>query len=152
MNNLYQILDELRTYILTSDFTNAVTFGDISDVDLKKKTNFPLVHLILNNVTIDENYIDFTVDVIACDIVDVSKEPIPTDSFLGNDNLQDILAVQLKVITDITNFFRRGDHSLVGNIQITDSVTATPFLDRFENVLAGWEASVTLRSAMQDRC
>ena len=33
-----------------------------------------------------------------------------------------------------------------------ETVTATPFLDKFENQMAGWESSITLRSAMQDKC
>lgn len=152
MDNLYQILDELREFAIQSDFTNKVTFGDISDVDLKKTTNFPLVHIILNEVVIDENFIDFSLDIIACDILDQSKEDKPTDSFLGNDNLQDILNAQLKVITDVTNFFRRNDFANSRFVTLEDTVRATPFLDRFENILAGWESTITLKSAMQDRC
>ena len=74
MNNLYQVLDELREFMLLSDFTNTVTFGEVSGADLAKKTNFPLAHLNIDSVSIDENYIDFTLNVIACDIVDVNKE------------------------------------------------------------------------------
>lgn len=151
MNNLYQVLDELRENLLLSDFTNEVTFGEISDVDLKKLTNFPLVHLVVSSATIQENAIDFELNIIACDIVDKSKES-PEDSFLGNDNLQDILATQLKVITDITNFFRRNDFSASRYITLDGDVSANPFLERFENQLAGWEATITLRSVMQDQC
>ena len=152
MNNLYQVLDELRDYLITSEFTNMVTFGDISDVDLQKLTNFPLVHIILEDVVIEENYMDFSLNIIACDIIDSSKELPPSDSFLGNDNLQDILNAQLSVITNAVNYFRRNDYSQSNFITLTESVRATPFLDRFENILAGWEASVSLRSVMQDKC
>ena len=99
MNNLYNVLDELRTLLLLSDFTNTVTFGEVSDVDLNKLTNFPLVHLNVDNVTIDDLHIDFTLNMIACDVVDISKEEV-SDLFLGNNNVQDILSTQLKVITD----------------------------------------------------
>jgi hypothetical protein len=151
MNNLYQVLDELRTFLLLSDFTNTVTFGEVSDVDLAKLTNFPLVHININNVTIDDMFIDFTLNLIACDIVDVSKES-PSDLFLGNNNVQDILNAQLKVITDVSNFFRNGDLRDNKFIMTGETVTATPFLDKFENQMAGWESSITLRSAMQDKC
>jgi len=151
MNNLYQILDELRTLLLLSDFTNTVTFGEVSDVDLNKLTNFPLVHLNVDNVTVDDLYIDFTLNMIACDVVDISKEEV-SDLFLGNNNVQDILSTQLKVITDASNFFRNGDLRTNNFVMTNGTVTATPFLDKFENQLAGWEASITLRSAMQDKC
>ena len=151
MNNLYQILDELRTLLLLSDFTNTVTFGEVSDVDLNKLTNFPLVHLNVDNVTIDDLHIDFTLNMIACDVVDISKEEV-SDLFLGNNNVQDILSTQLKVITYASNFFRNGDLRTNNFVMTNGTVTATPFLDKFENQLAGWEASITLRSAMQDKC
>lgn len=151
MNNLYQVLDELRTLLLLSDFTNTVTFGEVSDLDLNKLTNFPLVHLNIDNVTIDDLHIDFTLNMIACDVVDVSKEEV-SDMFLGNNNVQDILSTQLKVITDASNFFRNGDLRTNNFVMTNGTVTATPFLDKFENQLAGWEASITLRSAMQDKC
>lgn len=151
MNNLYQVLDELRSFLLLSDFTNTVTFGEISDVDLGKLTNFPLVHIVIREAVIDENTIDFVLDVIAADIVDQSKEA-PEDNFLGNNNLQDILNAQMKVITDVSNFFRRNDYTLANYITLVETVRATPFLERFENQLAGWEASFTLRTRMQDKC
>jgi hypothetical protein len=151
MNNLYQVLDELRAFLLLSDYTNTVSFGEVSDVDLGKLTNFPLVHIYMEDVTINEMYIDFNLNLIACDIVDVSKE-YPDDKFLGNTNVQDILNAQLKVITDAYNFFKHGDLRDNKFMMVTDSINATPFLDKFENQLAGWEASVVLRSAMQDKC
>jgi len=151
MNNLYNVLDELRDNLILSSFTNTVTFGEISDIDLDKLTNFPLVHLVLEDAIIDENTIDFTLNVIAADIVDVSKE-VASDEFLGNNNLQDILNAQLKVITDIVNFFRRNDKVSSNFITIENTVRATPFLERFNNQLAGWEASIQLRTRMQDKC
>ena len=151
MNNLYQILDELRELLLVSPFTNEVTFGEISEYDLSKKTNFPLVHISIEDVVIDEMTIDFNINVVACDILDVNKE-IAADKFLGNDNMQDILNAQLNVITDVNNFFRNGDLRENRFVMIDESVRATPFLDEKPNQLAGWEATVSLRTAMQDKC
>lgn len=151
MNNLYQVLDNLRGFLLLQDFTNMVTFGEVTDVDLDKLTNFPLVHITIDSVTIEENYTDFALNVIACDVVDVNKE-YPDDKFLGNTNIQDILATQLNVITNVSNYFRRGDLRHNDFIIVNEAVTATPFLDRFENQLAGWESNIVLRSAMQDKC
>jgi len=151
MNNLYQVLDELREFILLSDFTNTVTFGELSDVDLSKLTNFPLVHIVLGDATIRENTIDFEINMLACDIVDQSKE-LPAEVFLGNNNVQDILATQMKVVTDICNFLRRNDKVVNKYITIVDDVRAVPFLERFENQLAGWDVTLTLQTRMQDKC
>ena len=133
MNNFYKILDELREYLILSSFTNKVTFGEVEQVDLDKKTNFPLVHLNIEDALIDENYIDFTVNIIAADILDISKEQV-ADQFLGSNNLQDVLNSQLKVLTDVNNFFRRNDYRESG-ITIVDSSRVTPFLDKFRWVI-----------------
>lgn len=152
MNNLYQVLDGLREQLLLSDFTNYVSFGEFSDIDIHKKTNFPLVHMVIDNTYIYENNIDFTINLTVCDIVNQEKE-YPSDYFLGNDNLQDILATQLKVLTDIVNYFRRNDFVTDNYITLVEErVVANPFLERFENQLAGWEASIVLKSSMQDQC
>ena len=151
MNNLYQILDDLRELLLASPFTNEVTFGQIDEVDLNKKTNFPLVHLNIEDVVINETTIDFNLNLIACDILDVNKE-IAADKFLGNNNMQDILNTQLSVVTDVSNFFRRGDLRDNNFMFTEESVLATPFLDDYENQLAGWESTITIRTRMQDKC
>ena len=36
-NNVYQVLDDIKAFLDTGAFTNTVSFGDISDVDLDKQ-------------------------------------------------------------------------------------------------------------------
>ena len=50
----YQITDTIKTNLLADENVNTVTTGDIFDVDLSKQTIFPLSHIMVNSVTIQE--------------------------------------------------------------------------------------------------
>ena len=144
MNNFYNLIDTIKQLLSTSEFNNKVTFGDITDVDLGKLTSFPLIHMIIDEATIEERTIDFTLRIVAADVMDVNKDYLADNEYYGNNNMQDILNTQLSVITRLINQLRRLD--LVDNnyLRVEGGVTATPFLDRFENELAGWEATVVV--------
>lgn len=144
MNNFYNLIDTIKQLLSSSEFNNKVTFGDITEVDLGKLTNFPLVHMIIDEAVINERTIDYTLRIIAADIVDLLKEDITDNDYYGNNNMQDILNTQMGVLTRLINQLRRLD--LVDNnyLRVEGGVTANPFLDRFENELAGWEATMVI--------
>jgi hypothetical protein len=73
------------------------------------------------------------------DIVDISKDEV-TDIFVGNDNEQDVLNTQLALQTRVINILQRGD-LYTDLYQVQGDVTCEPFVDRFENKLAGWAAT-----------
>ena len=72
-------------------------------------------------------------------IVDISNSET-TDKFRGNDDEQDVLNTQLATAVRIINKLQRGD--LFSSLyQVIDDVACEPFMDRFENKLAGWTAT-----------
>jgi hypothetical protein len=144
MNNFYNLIDTIKSTVEASPFNNKVTFGDITDVDVNKLTAFPLSHIIVDSVDINDRTLDFTVTVVCMDVVDVNKNQGFDDDFYGNDNVQDILNTQLSVITTLIGLLKRLDLNNSNFLRITQAVNATPFLDRFENELAGWEASMVI--------
>jgi hypothetical protein len=73
------------------------------------------------------------------DIVDESKDVV-TDIFVGNDNEQDVLNTQLEVLNRVVVLLQRGD-LYTDLFQIEGTVGCEPFVDRFENKLAGWAAT-----------
>ncbi len=138
----YQLTSLIRNQLSDNGITNVVSIGDISQVNLNKQDIFPLAHIIVNNASLEENVIRFNVSILACDIVDQSKD-ITTDRFVGNDNEQDILNTQLAVINDLTQKMRIGQlHQDM--YQIEGTVNTQPFMDRFENQLAGWTATMDI--------
>ena len=143
--NFYELIDTIKQLTEGNDFTNKITFGEMSDVNLGKDDTFPLLHLMVEEAVIEERTIDYKLVLIAADMVDVIDEDLGSEDFYGNDNTQDILDVQLKVLTQLTNALRKLD--LVDNTfaRVNEPVSATPFKDRFENEIAGWECSINIK-------
>jgi len=139
MKGFYNVTEQLKTALAAEPFVNTVTFGSLDDVDLNKQTIFPLSHIIVNNTTVGTKTLTFNISILAMDIVDISKAAT-TDIFVGNDNEQDVLNTQLGLLTRIINILQRGD-LYTELYQVQGDVSCEPFVDRFENKLAGWAAT-----------
>lgn len=136
MNGYYYVVNTLKDYLKSNDFINTVSIGDIFGVDLNKQTIFPLAHIIVNNAQLAESTTSLNISILFMDIVDESKAEI-TDIWEGNDNEQDVLNTQLALASKLTADLVRG--YLYSNlIQVTTQPNAEPFVDRFENKIAGW--------------
>ena len=142
-NQVYNVLDKLKEQGLQHPQCNTVTTGNLSDVDLSKTTIFPLTHLVVDRTTIGQRTITMTLNVICMDIVDISKDNA-TDNFYGNDNSQDVLNSQLNVLNNLFMQLKRGD---LWNVRLTtgDDIDATPFMEKYENMLAGWEGQIQIQ-------
>ena len=131
IRGFYQLTETIEKELLSSEFTNTVSIGDISKINLNKQDIFPLAHIIVNSVSAEENVLRFNISILACDIVNQSKD-ITTDRFTGNDNEQDILNTQMSVLTLLVQRLRMGTlHQEM--YQLEGSATLTPFSDRFES-------------------
>ena len=139
MTGFYNVTDKLKTALEAEPFVNTVTYGSLDDVDLNKQTIFPLSHIIVNNCNVAENILTFNISVLAMDVVDESKLAT-TDDFVGNDNEQDVLNTQLEVLNRVIALLQRGN-IYKDKYQIQGTVGCEPFVDRFENKLAGWAAT-----------
>jgi hypothetical protein len=142
IRGFYQLTESIKNQLLEDVNVNTVTTGDIADVDLSKQTIFPLSHLMINNVSTNEQYLSFNITVMAMDIVDESKD-ITTDIFRGNNNEQDVLNTQLAVLNRLTMILRKGNlHTEL--YQLEGNGNCEPFYERFENRLAGWAGTFTV--------
>jgi len=139
MKGFHKVITELKDALIAEPFTNTVSFGSIDDVDLNKQTIFPLSHITVNNTTVGTKTLTFNISILSMDIVDISKEEV-TDLFIGNDNEQDVLNTQLALQTRVINKLQRGD-LYTDLYQVEGDVNCEPFVDRFENKLAGWAAT-----------
>lgn len=138
----YQLTQTIREELFSSPFVNTISIGDISKVNLNKQDIFPLSHIIVNSVSVDEQVLNFNISILACDIVEQTKEET-TNRFTGEDNEQDILNTQLAVLNKLIQRLRMGDlHQDM--YQLDGSPSLTPFHDRFENELAGWSATMNV--------
>ena len=139
MKQVYDITTKIKDQLESEPFINTVTFGSLNDVDLDKQSIFPLGHLTINSTSVATSVFRFNMSILVMDIVDISKEET-TDTFTGNDNEQDVLNTTLAVMTRVLNIMQKGD-LYSQKYQIEDVVSCEPFVDRFENKLAGWAAT-----------
>ena len=138
----YLLTDKIKDELLSNDHINTVTFGDITEVDLSKQTIFPLGHIMINNVTQQERVLSFSITVMTMDVVDTSKEET-VDLFRGNDNEQDVLNTQLAVSNKLVEKLRSGT-LYTSKYQLDGNPVCEPFVDRFENKIAGWATTITV--------
>ncbi len=131
----YQITQTIKNQLLSDENVNTVTTGDITEIDLSKQTIFPLSHIIINNVTIQEQVLQFNISVLAMDLVNLSKEET-TDIFRGNNNEQDVINTQLAVVNKLIGSLRQGTIHL-DLYQLVGDASCEFFYDRFENEMAG---------------
>ena len=143
MIEFYNLLDNIKDHLRINPNVTTVTFGDIMDVDLNKTTMFPLSHMMVSDVAFSDHIVTATLDLLFLDIVDDNREET-TDSFLSNNNLQDILNTQLAVGNLLQSSLRRGE-LFTNKLQVLTNVTARPFYDRFENQLAGWAFTISIQ-------
>jgi len=139
IRGFYLLTETIKDQLLGDVNVNTVTTGDIYDIDLAKQSIFPLSHIIINNVTTQEQTLTFNISVLSMDIVDESKEPT-TDIFRGNNNEQDILNTQLAVLNKLVMVLRKGT-LYSDQYQLDGDATLEPFYERFDNRLAGWSAT-----------
>ena len=142
VRGFFQLTETIKAELLKDVNINTVTTGDITDVNLNKQDIFPLGHIIIESVADEEQVLRFNMTILACDIVNMSKD-LTVDRFTGNNDVQDILNTQLAVLNRLTQRLRMGT-LYTDMYQLEGVPVLTPFFDRFENQLAGWSASITV--------
>ena len=138
----YLLTETIKTNLLADENVNTVTTGDITKIDLSKQTIYPLSHILVNNVSQEDQVLRFNISVFCMDVVDVSKDET-TDTFVGNNNEHDVLNTQLAVINKLIETLRSGT-LYQSKYQLDGVVSCEPFYDRFENEVAGWVGTMDI--------
>jgi hypothetical protein len=140
--NYFDIIDKLKAHFENDELITTVSQGDIFDIDLNKQTIFPLLHIIVNTATFEENVIRYNISLLAMDIVDISKEET-TDRFTGNDNELYVLNTMLAVLNRCYELLRRGT-LYTDKFQVDGNPGCEPFTERMENNLSGWTMTIDI--------
>jgi hypothetical protein len=96
---------------------------------------------MINNCTPNGNTLTYNVSILAMDIVDISKIET-TDIFVGNDNEDDVLNNTQLMLIRIVKLLEAG--SLYDEHYTLGSSSLEPFMDRFEDAVAGWTLTVDI--------
>lgn len=124
---VYDLINKIKEAFKDEPFVNTVTEGDIFEVDLAKRTLFPLSHIIVNSATHQGNVIQFNITILMMDLLDQKDE----------SNKVDIWNTQLALGVRVMDRLNRGD--LRSDFwELTGNPNFEPFTERFENDLAGW--------------
>ena len=142
----YNVLNYFKTIMNNHPGILQVSQGEISDIDQIQYPNYPLGNVLVTNSTFGTSTTEFTVQLIVADKIKnknnesegpENKQIVP---FYGVDDLVDIHANTLAILNDLTAYTQRG----VVGFEIDGEISCTPFADRFNNGLAGWQAEFTL--------
>lgn len=143
MRAVYEVLDKIKDKLRQSPNIQTVSFGDIMEVDLNKTTIYPLAHIGMGDVSFQEHTLRINLNLLLLDIVDDNRDPSTEDEFYGNNNLQDILNTLLAEANILVSDLRRGS-AYDELFEVESNISAEPFLDRFENQLAGWSLNIAV--------
>lgn len=152
MNNIFKVTDAIREELESNALINQVTYGDLFDVDLLKKNNFPLAHVGMASARIGEGVAYVDMSILFLDIVDEQKHK-DSDAFYGSDNEHFILNSMFAAATKTIQELMRGDLYVAGYQVEEDSVNIEFFSERFEDKLAGcgMEFTIILKNTL-DLC
>lgn len=136
MNIFYKIKEAITSEIESYDTINKVTYGDISEVDLDKTTDYALAHYIVNTVSTRKNVYVLDVSVIFMDIVD--------DNFNNTDDVQNTMIL---ASSRLRESFERGSLYDLGIQLDGESVENELFVDRFKDKVAGVTSTYSIKVA-----
>ena len=139
---LYKVVDSIKDEFDNNPFVNQVTMGTLTEVDLLKNTIFPLAHITINNVQLNENNLVFNITIFNLDIVTIIKED-EGNLFFGNDNLMYILTNQLYVINRLVSRLRQRTLYNDG-WEISGAPQSDVINKEMENMLAGYQTTINI--------
>ncbi len=142
----YNALDYFETIMTNHPQIAKVTTGDIQEVDDREFPMYPLGNVNILRSTITDSTTRHEIQLVIADKIknkdneSNNKNNEQTISFYGVDDSIDILANTLAIINDLTSYTAYS----VGAFDIEGDIVCEPFLERFNNGLAGHAATFTL--------
>lgn len=136
----YQIIDDLKQLAQAHEQINSFGFGDINqltmDIETKQSPIYTKLYIIPNDTILDQNQLTYNLQVIVADRL--------KDDY---SNQRDVMNDTLEIMKDVFTFLYLSEYESEWD------ATVEPFLERFEDVLAGWTMSLTLTQPFDyNRC
>jgi hypothetical protein len=138
---LYVFLEYWKTILKNHPSIGFVSQGDVFSTDIKEFPMYPLANVYIDELKIVPKTVTYScvltiadkTKLINVDSIDATnKQIIPYE---GIDDLLDIYANTNGIINDVLAFTNN-----FGQFELGE-VTCIPFVDRFDNGLAGWVVS-----------
>lgn len=133
--------DEILYDALKDVGFNSITFGSFNEVNLNKQNIFPLAHLVLVSSARTVTTQSVSYQVLVMDMVD-SNDLDPRQSknnFRLTTNFEDVWSDLDNRLGEMQQKFARRQ-----DLVTLDDFTANALKDQEQNVLSGWELSLTI--------
>jgi hypothetical protein len=150
----YNVLDYFETIMTNHPQIVKVTTGDIQEVDSKEFPMYIFGNINILQSTINDSTTVHQIQLVVADkiknknnesddnvnFISGTSTNAQTVPFFGVDDSVDILANTLAIINDLTSFTQYS----VASFDIDGDIACVPFVDRFNNGLAGHVATFDL--------
>lgn len=133
MGQFKELTETMETWFSNHGSIEEVTKGDVQEVDLSTRTNFPLVHIIYLDMVPDNGFTTYNYQVLFLD----------TYSEAGEDKLE-VLDRMGEVVTQFTQAVYSGG-LFSRQIRVAVEPSADVMYDALQNRLYGWSLNVGLK-------
>ena len=142
----YNVLDYFKTIMDNHPSIDQVSQGDVFSFDDIQFPYYPVGNVNILGANFSDSLTEYTVQLIVADKVKLknnesegrtNEQVIP---FYDVNDVVDIHANTLAILNDLLAYTQYS----VQSFQINSGITNEPFMDRFNNGLAGWVSTFTL--------
>jgi hypothetical protein len=142
----YNVLNYFKTIMKNHPSIGVATYGDLQHMDLKEYPMYPIGNVNIINTVFGTNVTTYTIELVVADKGknknnqsegERNEQTIP---FFGVDDDVYIHSNTLGILNDLTSYTQRG----IAGFDIDGEIDCIPFVDRFDNGLAGWVATFSL--------
>jgi hypothetical protein len=125
---------------------NSFHSGFMDEVDINKlgATDYVILYAEPGNASIDTGVLTYTFTIYVLDMINDEVGDAPNKERLGRI---DTYSENLSILQDVINEFKQNLYStswVDDEVLLTLPITAEPFTARFNNLLTGWSASISL--------
>ena len=125
---------------------NSFHSGFMDEVDINKlgATDYVILYAEPGNASIDTGVLTYTFTIYVLDMINDEVGDAPNKERLGR---LDTFSENLSILQDVINEFKQNLYStswVDDEVLLTLPITAEPFTARFNNLLTGWSASISI--------
>ena len=141
MRNYYLVLKVIKDFLESDPLVTTIVNIDTEDFDDEKQNIYPIVDVQCEDAPLSLSSIDFTFQITALDIRDISKKT-STSKWVGNDNKHDNLNTTLAIVNRLYKSIKKMGEEFT----IVNDPVAVPIVYKNKNLLDGFQISLVIRT------
>ena len=146
MISFRNVLGYLETIAEKHYEINSFHSGFMDEVDINKlgATDYVILYAEPGTATIDKGVMTYSFTIYVLDMINEEVGDAPNKERLGR---VDTLSENLNILQDVISEFHRSLYStswVDGEVVLDLPISAEPFTARFDNLLTGWSATISM--------